>query len=187
MSKDLPSRATERGTVMGQRFTGKSVVITGAGAGIGLGYAHAFAAEGALVTIADLDAAAAGAAAGAVQGSLAVTVDVADEASVEAMVAATSERFGGVDILAQERRAAYGHVQSVRRPSLGRLAGGCSTSTSLARSSALGTAARRWRRRGWRGGPESVVELVLPGCGGGQRLKDGAQRRHPHPGAGVRR
>ena len=84
---------------MGQRFTGKSVVITGAGAGIGLGYAHAFAAEGALVTIADLDAAAAAAAAGAVQGSLAVTVDVADEASVEAMVAATSERFGGVDIL----------------------------------------------------------------------------------------
>ena len=51
------------------------------------------------MTIADLDAAAAGAAAGAVQGSLAVTVDVADEASVEAMVAATSAQFGGVDIL----------------------------------------------------------------------------------------
>ena len=84
---------------MAQRFRGKSVVITGAGAGIGLGYARAFAAEGALVTIADIDATAATAAAGAIDGSLAVTVDVADEASVAAMVAAASERFGGVDIL----------------------------------------------------------------------------------------
>ena len=48
---------------MPQRFTGKSVVITGAGAGIGLGYARAFVAEGALVTVADIDAAAATAAA----------------------------------------------------------------------------------------------------------------------------
>jgi NAD(P)-dependent dehydrogenase (short-subunit alcohol dehydrogenase family) len=82
-----------------QRFTGKSVVITGAGAGIGLGYARAFAAEGAQVTIADIDAGAATAAAGAIAGSLAVAVDVADEASVAAMVAASNERFGGVDIL----------------------------------------------------------------------------------------
>jgi 3-oxoacyl-[acyl-carrier protein] reductase len=82
-----------------QRFRGKSVVITGAGAGIGLGYAHAFAAEGASVTIADIDATAATAAARTIDGSLAVTVDVANEDSVEAMVAATSDRFGGVDIL----------------------------------------------------------------------------------------
>ena len=135
---------------MGQRFTGKSVVITGAGAGIGLGYAHAFAAEGALVTIADLDAAAAGAAAGAVQGSLAVTVDVADEASVEAMVAATSERFGGVDILVNNAGLHMGTYNQCADLPLDD-GGGCSTSTSLARSSALGTAARRWGRgvEGW--------------------------------------
>jgi 3-oxoacyl-[acyl-carrier protein] reductase len=84
---------------MAHRFTGKSVVITGAGAGIGLGYAHAFAAEGALVTVADIDATAATAAATAIDGSLAIAVDVANEASVEAMVVATSARFGGVDIL----------------------------------------------------------------------------------------
>jgi 3-oxoacyl-[acyl-carrier protein] reductase len=82
-----------------QRFGGKSVVITGAGAGIGLGYAHAFAAQGASVTIADVDATAAKAAADAVEGSLAVTVDVADEASVAAMIGATNQQFGGVDIL----------------------------------------------------------------------------------------
>jgi 3-oxoacyl-[acyl-carrier protein] reductase len=82
-----------------ERFKGKSVVITGAGAGIGLGYARAFAAEGALVTIADIDATAATSAASAINGALAVKVDVANEDSVEAMVAATSERFGGVDVL----------------------------------------------------------------------------------------
>jgi len=82
-----------------RRFTGKSVVITGAGAGIGLGYARAFAAEGALVTIADVDATAATEAAGGIEGALGVVVDVADEVSVAAMVAATSERFGGVDVL----------------------------------------------------------------------------------------
>jgi 3-oxoacyl-[acyl-carrier protein] reductase len=81
------------------RFAEKSVIITGAGNGIGLRYAEAFAAEGASVTIADIDGAAASAAADAVVGSQAVTVDVADEASVTGMVAAAVERFGGVDVL----------------------------------------------------------------------------------------
>ena len=38
-----------------QRFAGRSVVVTGGGSGIGEATAHAFAAEGALVTIAELD------------------------------------------------------------------------------------------------------------------------------------
>jgi 3-oxoacyl-[acyl-carrier protein] reductase len=82
-----------------RRYEGKSVIVTGAGAGIGLGYAEAFAGEGASVTIADIDGAAADEAANRIDGSLAVTVDVADEASVAAMVASTVERFGGVDVL----------------------------------------------------------------------------------------
>jgi 3-oxoacyl-[acyl-carrier protein] reductase len=81
------------------RYAGKSVIVTGAGNGIGLRYASAFAAEGASVTIADIDGAAAAAAAERIGGSLAVKVDVADEASVTGMVAATVERFGGVDVL----------------------------------------------------------------------------------------
>jgi len=81
------------------RFAGKSVIVTGAGNGIGLGYAEAFAGEGASVTLADIDGAAAEVAAKRIDGSLAVTVDVADEPSVAAMVGAVVERFGGVDIL----------------------------------------------------------------------------------------
>jgi NAD(P)-dependent dehydrogenase (short-subunit alcohol dehydrogenase family) len=81
------------------RFSGKSVIVTGAGNGIGLRYAEAFAAAGASVTIADIDGAAAAAAAKRIDGSLAVTADVADEGSVAAMVAAAAERFGGIDVL----------------------------------------------------------------------------------------
>ena len=39
------------------RYARKSVIVTGAGNGIGLRYAEAFAAEGASVTIADIDGA----------------------------------------------------------------------------------------------------------------------------------
>ena len=81
------------------RFAGKSVIVTGAGNGIGQRYAEAFAGEGAAVTIADIDGAAAEAAAKGIDGALAVAVDVADEPSVAAMVAATVEHFGGVDVL----------------------------------------------------------------------------------------
>jgi len=73
--------------------------VTGAGNGIGLAYAEAFAGEGASVAIADIDGGAADAAAKRIDGSLPVTADVADEASVTAMVAAVVSRFGGVDVL----------------------------------------------------------------------------------------
>jgi len=81
------------------RFEGKAVLVTGAGNGIGLAYAEAFAGEGASVAIADIDGGAADAAAKRIDGSLPVTADVADEASVTAMVAAVVSRFGGVDVL----------------------------------------------------------------------------------------
>jgi 3-oxoacyl-[acyl-carrier protein] reductase len=81
------------------RFAGKSVIVTGAANGIGFGYAEAFAAEGANVTIADIDRVAADAAAKRIDGALAVGVDVGDEPSVAEMVAATIEHFGGVDVM----------------------------------------------------------------------------------------
>jgi NAD(P)-dependent dehydrogenase (short-subunit alcohol dehydrogenase family) len=83
---------------MSGRLDGKVCVITGAGGGMGADAAVRFTEEGARVAVADVDGAAAQQIAGEV-GGLAVQVDVADEASVEAMYAAAAERFGGIDVL----------------------------------------------------------------------------------------
>src|SRR3712207_3430833 len=97
------------------RFEGKSVVVTGAGNGIGLRYAEAFSDEGARVTIADIDGAAAEAAAKRIERSHAVTVDVADESSVAAMVSATVDRFGGVDVLVNNAGLHMGQYNQTSR------------------------------------------------------------------------
>jgi NAD(P)-dependent dehydrogenase (short-subunit alcohol dehydrogenase family) len=83
---------------MSRRLEGKVCVITGAGGGMGADAAVRFTEEGAQVAVADLDGEAAERVASEV-GGLAVQVDVSDEASVEAMYAATAERFGAVDVL----------------------------------------------------------------------------------------
>jgi NAD(P)-dependent dehydrogenase (short-subunit alcohol dehydrogenase family) len=82
------------------RLDGKVVVITGAGGGMGRDAAILFTKEGARVCIADVDVAAAQDTAAACEGDVfAHRVDVADEASVRGMYAATNERFGGIDVL----------------------------------------------------------------------------------------
>jgi NAD(P)-dependent dehydrogenase (short-subunit alcohol dehydrogenase family) len=83
---------------MSRRLEGKVCVITGAGGGMGADAAVRFTEEGAQVAVADVDGEAAEMVASEV-GGLAVQVDVSDEASVEAMYAATAERFGAVDVL----------------------------------------------------------------------------------------
>jgi NAD(P)-dependent dehydrogenase (short-subunit alcohol dehydrogenase family) len=83
---------------MSGRLEGKVCVITGAGSGMGADAAVRFAEEGALVTVADVDGAAAEKVAAEV-GGLAVQVDVSDEASVQRMYLAAAERFGGIDVL----------------------------------------------------------------------------------------
>ena len=72
---------------MGGRLAGKSALVTGAGSGIGRGVAQRFLAEGARVVLADRDLAAAREAARSRStgpDGLAVEMDIADEASVEA-------------------------------------------------------------------------------------------------------
>ncbi|MCX2726821.1 glucose 1-dehydrogenase [Thermomicrobium sp. 4228-Ro] len=75
-------------------------VVTGAGSGIGRAIAHRFARAGALVVAADLDLEAAEATAQLVPERIVPHgVDVRDEASVRALMAATLDRFGRIDIL----------------------------------------------------------------------------------------
>ena len=85
------------------RWSDKVVFITGGAIGFGRAFASAFAAEGAAIVIADIDAAAGEGAAKALvaagHDALAVTCDVAREDTVDAAVTAAVHRFGGIDVL----------------------------------------------------------------------------------------
>lgn len=90
----------------------KTAIVTGAASGIGEQIARTFAAEGALVCVADLDLAGAERVAGSIgAGAIAVRMDVTDEGGVERGVAEAAERLGGIDILVSN--AGLQHVQSI--------------------------------------------------------------------------
>ena len=86
------------------RFAGKVALITGAAQGFGLGIAQGLAREGGTVVLADLQSEMAAVEAAAISAEVgagrawSVPVNVTDEASVEAAVAAVVERFGGLDL-----------------------------------------------------------------------------------------
>ena len=81
----------------------KVAIITGAASGIGKEIATEYAREGAKVCIADLSTDAATAAANEINAAggtaMAVTMNVTDEAQVDAGVAKVVAAYGGVDIL----------------------------------------------------------------------------------------
>ncbi len=82
------------------RLDGKVAVITGAGGGMGREAAIVFTAEGAKVCAADVNLAAAEETVGLCVGdAFAISTNVADEGQVEAMMSATAERYGGIDVL----------------------------------------------------------------------------------------
>jgi NAD(P)-dependent dehydrogenase (short-subunit alcohol dehydrogenase family) len=81
------------------RLDGKVCVITGAGGGMGRDAAILFSEEGARVCAADVNLAAAQETVTLARDAFAHEVDVADEASVEAMMDVTAERYGGIDVL----------------------------------------------------------------------------------------
>jgi NAD(P)-dependent dehydrogenase (short-subunit alcohol dehydrogenase family) len=81
------------------RLDGKVAVITGAGGGMGREAAILFSEEGAHVCAADIDGDLAEQVASELGDGLAIQVDVANSASVQAMYAATAERYGGIDVL----------------------------------------------------------------------------------------
>jgi 3-oxoacyl-[acyl-carrier protein] reductase len=85
------------------KLEGRIALITGAGSGIGRATAGLFAREGARVIVNDLNRGAAEAtleALGAArERGCAIQADVSDSASVRAMFAEVTQRFGGLDIL----------------------------------------------------------------------------------------
>ena len=85
------------------KLKSKIAIVTGGASGIGLEIATTFAREGAKVAIADLDRAASERAATAIEttggASMAVAMNVTEEAQVAEGVAAVVHRWGGVDIL----------------------------------------------------------------------------------------
>src|SRR5580700_2216562 len=98
-------RCTERKLGEGRgsmaRLSGTAAIVTGAAQGLGATYARALAAEGASVSLCDLDApdrvveeirAAGGTAIGR-------TCDVTDAKSVAALAQATEREFGSIDVL----------------------------------------------------------------------------------------
>ena len=81
-------------------FAGRHAVVTGGASGLGYGIAERLIASGGSVTLWDRDAAAAQKAAAALGGkAFAVTVDVAQQASVAAAVAATLAHSPRIDAL----------------------------------------------------------------------------------------
>jgi NAD(P)-dependent dehydrogenase (short-subunit alcohol dehydrogenase family) len=105
---------------MTERLTGRTALVTGAGAGIGRAIADRFVAEGARVVYADRDASAATSAAGAAgDGAIALTVDIADEASVEAGFADLAARGAAPDVVvANAGVQLFGHDAKVADVSL---------------------------------------------------------------------
>ncbi|MGW7613573.1 SDR family NAD(P)-dependent oxidoreductase [Streptomyces sp. NPDC054766] len=82
---------------------GRSVIVTGAGSGIGRATALAFAAEGARVVVADLNADGAAEVVKEIEAAggcaVAVAGDLSEQAVVDRVAATAVERFGGVDVL----------------------------------------------------------------------------------------
>jgi NAD(P)-dependent dehydrogenase (short-subunit alcohol dehydrogenase family) len=82
------------------RLDGKIALITGAGSGIGRATAVLFAREGAMVAIAEINAATGEETARlAGNGAIAIPTDVTDETSMQAAVRTTVDTFGALHVL----------------------------------------------------------------------------------------
>jgi len=99
------------------RLAGRTAIVTGGAKGIGAHYSRALVAEGARVMIADIaDGKGLAEEIAATHGANSVTsaiADVSDETSVKALVAATMERFGQIDVLVNNA-ALFAPLQETR-------------------------------------------------------------------------
>lgn len=83
------------------RLADKVTIVTGAASGFGEGIARLYAAEGAKVAVADINAEGARAVAASIgPAAIAVACDVTRRADIDALVAATRDAFGGrIDVV----------------------------------------------------------------------------------------
>ena len=79
------------------QFDGKTTIVTGGASGIGAACAREFAARGARVAVADLDAEAARRVADEI-GGMAASCDVGRQAAIDDLVGQVEARFGPIDI-----------------------------------------------------------------------------------------
>ncbi len=83
-----------------KRLEGKSALITGSARGIGRAFAEAYVREGATVAIADINLERARRTAEEIgAAAYALSMDVTDQASIDAAMAEVDRRTGGIDIL----------------------------------------------------------------------------------------
>ena len=133
------------------RLQDRVALITGAGAGIGKGVARRFAAEGASLWLADINAETCAGVAAEIRAEFGVQVghavaDVSEHAAVQSMVDAALAQFGHIDILVNN---AWG-----RRPG---------SQPGFARVETLGDLDSDWA---WRIGAQSALwamQAVFPG------------------------
>ena len=123
------------------RFEDRVLFVTGGASGIGLATARRVVAEGGRAALVDLDLAKAEAAATELPGCIGLAANVADEAAVEAAVAATVERLGGIDLVV----AAAGHAAFPRGAPTAPRRGGFPAAEPEGAGTAPGGAAPRTR------------------------------------------
>src|SRR3984957_6176249 len=96
----MAATAADRKRNFEMRLKDKIAIVTGGARGIGEAIVRAYVAEGAKVVIADVEIARAEVLSAELAGNaFAIRLDVRDTASIDALVAATVSKLGGIDIL----------------------------------------------------------------------------------------
>ncbi len=101
---------------MAQRFSGKTVLVTGSAGGLGRAIAESFAGEGAALVLVDIDAARLDATrdemAAAGHQVMAIAADLSDEAAIARIATEFARQHDSLDVLVNNAGLAYGEVST---------------------------------------------------------------------------